>query len=250
MKPDEITLVGVGTAGSRAAYYIYQRGSINGVRVLALDSDKEALAMLPNVDALQAPPQAEFMDGTDVSREGSQFVQAFKQHIARTKLMVAVTCLGRGTGNFYTRKIVELARKNEVKTAVIAAMPHAFDAPAWHAAATECLDRLKFEANTVLPLPCSEFGTFFPEQLQNEAYPQAVRWIAETAIGFVSLFTGKTTEGKTSRPVFNPNDNQLYLVFKDQPRGIFYMSKPSVYNGENLDVPTFFRKNIAIDDGK
>lgn len=43
---------------------------------------------------------------------------------------------------------------------------------------------------------------------------------------------------------------QLELPFKSQSRGIFTNSSPTFYKGEDLDIPTFQRKDIHLDKGK
>ena len=43
---------------------------------------------------------------------------------------------------------------------------------------------------------------------------------------------------------------QLELPFKTQSRGIFTNSTPTIYRGEDLDIPTFQRKDIHLDKGK
>ena len=43
---------------------------------------------------------------------------------------------------------------------------------------------------------------------------------------------------------------QLELPFKTQSRGIFTNSTPTIYKGEDLDIPTFQRKDIHLDKGK
>ena len=43
---------------------------------------------------------------------------------------------------------------------------------------------------------------------------------------------------------------QLELPFKTQSRGIFTNTTPTIYKGEDLDIPTFQRKDIHMDKGK
>lgn len=256
MKSNEIIIVGVGTAGSRAAYYIYKRGGIAGVRILGIDSDGDSLAALPGIETLQAvaPELAEDEFG-NLTAEAQQFYMKLHRYVEAARLVVVVTCLGRPTGDYFSTGVLKFAKEINLHTVAIAAMPHTFDAPAWHGAARETLERLRHIADTVLPLPCCEFGRFFPDQTQAEAYPQAARWIAETAIGFVSLFASSVvsrgnTDIKNSPRVVNDDGNiQPYLDFKDLPLGIFAISEPSRYNGTNYDLPTFMRKGLEVDDG-
>jgi cell division protein FtsZ len=43
---------------------------------------------------------------------------------------------------------------------------------------------------------------------------------------------------------------QLELPFKNKSRGIFTNSTPTIYKGEDLDIPTFQREDIHLDKGK
>ncbi|MBR4125802.1 MAG: hypothetical protein IKR13_06325 [Victivallales bacterium] len=51
----EILLLGIGTAGSRAAFYIYQRGGLPGLRILAADSGEEANEVPPSLKCAHLP---------------------------------------------------------------------------------------------------------------------------------------------------------------------------------------------------
>jgi hypothetical protein len=57
----------------------------------------------------------------------------------------------------------------------------------------------------------------------------------------------KRVSGKAGR---KEDPNQLTFVFSDQPRGIFTGGLPSNFYGQNLDIPTFQRRNIEIDPGE
>jgi cell division protein FtsZ len=43
---------------------------------------------------------------------------------------------------------------------------------------------------------------------------------------------------------------QLELPFENRSRGIFTSTSPTMYNGEDLDIPTFQRQEIHLDKGK
>ena len=162
-----------------------------------------------------------------------------------------VTGLGGRTGCYYTLETLRYARSKKLACAAIAAMPHSFDSPELHARAETGLRQLREITPAVQLLPCQEFGKLFLDKSQEEAYPQAARWLAESSIGFLYPFAKfnipKRASGKAGR---KEDANQLTFVFSDQPRGIFTGGLPSNYYGQNLDIPTFQRRNIEIDPGE
>jgi len=53
---------------------------------------------------------------------------------------------------------------------------------------------------------------------------------------------------ETSPPVVAkaPQERQESLAFEPLNRGRFEKSEPTIVNGQDLDVPTFMRRNIKI----
>ncbi len=260
IQPDGETnmlLLGVGNAGGRAAYYVFQRGSLPGLRICALDSEPEALKLLNGLNTVLLPKPAEDDHPEEIAEVPPD--QTAQQHLHQTldahfptiQLLLVVTGLGGRTGCYYTLEILRYAQKNSLSCAAVVALPHRFDSAAQHTRAEIGLQQLRAITPAVQLLPCAEFGHLFLHKAREEAYPQAARWLAESCLGFLHPFAKhKFTSRPPARSGRKDDPNQLTFIFSDQPRGIFTGGLPSNYYGQNLDLPTFQRLKIEIDDGK
>lgn len=246
---NNMLLAGIGNAGGRAAYYVFQRGSLPGLRICAMDSDPAALLQLSGLNTVLLP------EPVDPEAEGGGSLavlhSALDAQFPTIHLLLVVTGLGGRAGCYYTIETLRYARSKKLACAAIVAMPHSFDSPEQHARAETGLRQLREITPAVQLLPCQEFGTLFLDKSREEAYPQAARWLAESSIGFLYPFAkfkpAKKISGKAGR---KEDPNQLMFVFSDQPRGIFTGGLPSNYYGQNFDIPTFQRRNIEIDQGE
>jgi len=250
---NNMLLIGVGNAGGRAAYYVYQRGSLPGLRIGAMDSDEAALQQLSGLNTvlLPAPEEAPDETGDAADERHSVLYSALDAQFPTIHLLLVVTGLGGRAGCYYTLETLRYARSKKLACAAIVAMPHSFDSPELHSRAETGLRQLREITPAVQLLPCQEFGALFLDKTREEAYPQAARWLAESSIGFLYPFAKfpppKRVSGKGAR---KEDPNQLQFVFSDQPRGIFTGGLPSNYYGQNFDIPTFQRRNVNIDPGE
>ena len=118
--------------------------------------------------------------------------------------------------------------------------PHDFDSEECKWTAQSTLDTLRAQHFKVLSLDCQTFGALFPDASREAAYSQAVRWIAETTLGYLKLFS--LQENSRSGAGKGPTDKQRTRLGTDSlPRGIFTGVPATFYNGENLDLPTYWR---------
>ncbi|HJO92687.1 MAG TPA: cell division protein FtsZ [Victivallales bacterium] len=63
----------------------------------------------------------------------------------------------------------------------------------------------------------------------------------------------KTIHPALFKDIFSPADKSIHqpdLPFANQSRGIFTSTTPTLFNGEDLDIPTFQRRGIHLDKGK
>lgn len=249
-------LLGVGNAGGRAAYYVFQRGSLPGLRICALDSDPEPLKLLNGLNTilLPEPPEdiAADQSADPLAESAVQMLhQALDAHFPTIQLLLVVTGLGGRTGYCYTLETLRYAKQKSLACAAVVAMPHSFDTPAQHTRAEVGLQQLREITPAVQILPCAEFGHLFLHKARDEAYPQAARWLAESCLGFLHPFAKlKFSNRPPAKSGRKDDPNQLTFIFSDQPRGIFTGGLPSNYYGQNFDLPTFQRLKIDIDDGK
>ncbi|MBR6471426.1 MAG: hypothetical protein IKS83_06485 [Victivallales bacterium] len=239
----ELLLLGIGTAGSRAAYYIYQRGGLPGLRILAVDSGdaiQEIPAALPSAQ-LPLPPKVPV---GEAAREANESLNAIiDAHLRGARMLFIVTCLGGNTGAYYTQAALLYAKLHNLPAAALVAMPHDFDNDECKWTADSALDTLRAQHFKVLSLDCQAFGHLFPDQSREAAYPQAVRWIAETTLGYLKLFTlQENPRGERPNTAF-AGRSRPNVPMDDLPRGIFTNVPATFFNGENLDLPTFWRQH-------
>ena len=239
----DILLLGIGTAGSRAAYYIYQRGALPGLRILAVDSG-DAVREIPSALQSAQLPLPPKMPVGEAAREANEVLNSIiDAHLNDARMLFIVTCLGGNTGAYYTQTALDYAKTRGIPAAALVAMPYEFDSDECKWIANDALDTLRAQHFKVLSLDCQAFGAFFPDQEREAAYPQAVRWIAETTLGYLKLFT----LGESSRQG-NPNaiaagHSMPNMALDDLSRGIFTNVPATFFNGENLDLPTFWRQH-------
>ena len=240
-------LIGVGKAGGKAAYYVFQRGGLPGLRICVMDSDAEALRHMHGLNTILLPlPEKE-----DSEEEQHRILHsALEAQFPSVQLVLVLCGLGGRTGCHYSLQILRHAQRHALACAAIVAMPHSFDAPELHSRAAEGLQELRQITPAVQLLPCQEFGKIFVDKSQQEAYPQAARWLAETCLGFLHPFVDYSSpERKSTKGKLNKENNQLTFIFQDQPLGIFAGGLPSKYYGENLDQPSYQRLKVHIDSG-
>ncbi|MCQ2396276.1 MAG: hypothetical protein MJ106_01080 [Lentisphaeria bacterium] len=241
----EILILGIGTAGSRAAYYLYQRGELSCARIHAVDSDEGQLETLPTLHTILVPPPPSLPVGIAAEQAKQAFLAALEEPLADAKMLVVVTCLGGNTGDFYTQFALEAARSKEIPTFTFAALPHAFDSEEYRNCATQTLEILKAQHFFVITLDCAQFGQFFPDSSKENAYAQAVRWVAETTIGYMKLFAQPKIDTEKRAAM---HSKSKVMNFDEMPRGIFAGTYPTIIDNQNLDIPTYLRLNLAINE--
>ena len=235
----DILLLGLGTAGTRAAYYIYQRGGLPGLRILTADSGDETDEVPPGLGSARLPLPPKVPAG-EAAREANDALNAILENERQNaQMLFIVTCLGGSTGAYYTQAALLYATLHNLPAAALVAMPHAFDSEECKWTAKSTLDTLRAQHFNVLSLDCETFGALFPDSSQETAYPQAVRWIAESTLGYLKLFTLRERARRDNEPTGGkPRSDQ---ATENLPRGIFTGVPATFYNGENLDLPTYWR---------
>ena len=235
----DILLLGIGTAGSRAAYYLYQRGGLPGLRIMAADSGDEVNEVPAALSCAHLPPPPKVPAG-EAAREANDALNAILEAERKNaQMLFIVTCLGGATGAYYTQAALLYATLHNLPAAALVAMPHDFDSEECKWTAQSTLDTLRAQHFKVLSLECQAFGALFPDPSREAAYPQAVRWIAETTLGYLKLFT--LQENARGSRGLAERQRSGGLAAENLPRGIFSRVPATFYNGENLDLPAFWR---------
>lgn len=239
----KILLVGIGTAGSRAAFYLYQRGALENGRILAVDSDPEQLQRLHTLDTLAVPPPPALPAGAQAARAREALETGLESRLQDCQMLMVVTCLGGKVCSFYAQVALGMARSRGIPAVAAAALPHAFDSTECQERASQTLEVLFAQHFHVLPLDCAQMGPLFPDPSRENAYEQAVRWIGETAIGYLALFLQPRVDARRRG---DSEDRKRMMEFDELPRGIFASLRPAILNQQNLDVPTCIRLKLDI----
>lgn len=243
MDSGDILILGIGTAGSRAAYYLYQRGELPCARIIAVDSDEGQLDTLPTLHTILVPPPPSLPVGSAAEQAKQAFLAALDEPLVTAKMLVVVTCLGGNTGDYYTQFALEAAQSQDIPSFTFAALPHAFDSEEYRNCATQTLGILKAQHFFVITLDCAKFGQFFPDISKDNAYAQAVRWIAESTIGYMKLFAQPKVDAEKRAAQYSKSK---VMNFDEMPRGIFAGTYPTIIDNQNLDIPTYLRLNLDI----
>lgn len=247
MDKGEIVILGIGTAGARAAYYLYQRGELQSAGIYAVDSDENQLATLPTMQTILVPLPPSLPVGNAAEQARQAFRAALEEPLAQAKMLVVVTCLGGNTGDFYTQFALEAAQSKGIHSFTFAALPHAFDSEEYRNCASQALGILESQHFKIITLDCQTFGKYFPDPSQENAYAQAVRWLAETTIGYMKLFAQSKVDIERRAAL---RSKSKVMNFDEMPRGIFSATFPTIIDNQNLDVPTYLRLNLDIEDNQ
>lgn len=251
-----VLVAGMGTSGCRAAQYILKLGAITGLHIAGFDSDSAALEQLIGINTVLLPEIKTANDSSSEDEEqepegvDSTLRDALDAQFPTIKLLLLIGGLGGKTSSHYLLQALNYAKEKKMPVATIVAMPHCFDKPNQHDRAAKTLQELQRVTEALQVLHCTELGILFQDQTKELAYQQAMRWLAESCLGFLRPFV-KASQSKVNTETSKTKEEstQLTLEFDDQPRGIFSGMEPTKYYGENLDVPTYQRKKISVDKG-
>lgn len=234
----EILVVGIGTAGSKAAYYFFQRGGLDANQILCFDSDPDTAEITPSLQVLMVPAPPILPVGAEADAARESMHRGLEQNLGNARIMVILTCLGGRTGGFYTQAALQFAKQRKLPAVALAGMPHSFDNDECKFNASTLLSVLRGERFQILALECEELGPFFPNPDPAYAYQQAIRWLAETAHGYLQLFCEPRQQ-----PGGAPEAEQNFDVI---PRGIFSGRQHTIFEGKDLDVPTYLRQHLIL----
>ena len=152
----KITVVGVGGGGGNALRRMAQ-GGIQGVKMLALNTDIQALRMFDGIHAFAlGPDTTEGMGSGGKPEVGRKAVKESEDQV-RTLLkdadMVFVTAaMGGGTGSGAAAVVADLARRQGALTVGIATLPFSFEGPRRRSVAEAGLARLGSKVDTLITI--------------------------------------------------------------------------------------------------
>lgn len=233
----DILLLGLGQTGCHAAYYVHQRGGLPGLHLVAADRSEhmhEHLAELHTMTLRQPGTDGVYSDLHDVLESQLTTARAVLILAALGDLDVALL----QAISFFASRNIPLA----VYVAALSTQPLT-------AIETELLEQLRLQHPAVQLLSCADFAELFADQSEAERQPQTERWLAENAMIFLRPFARALTRPERESA---SGPAQLDLMFASQPRGIFTgrQGGSAIDDENNLDIPTYMRMHLDIDDGR
>lgn len=233
----DILLLGLGPTGCRAACYVHQRGGLPGVRLIAADVSEQVRELQGGFPALiLRPPDAAGLFG--------DLRELLEAQLASARAVLLLAALGELDEAL--AQAIEYAAGCRLPLAVYVA---ALATEPLGADELERLRQLRQLHPAVQLLACADFAGLFADQSAVERQPQAERWLAENALIFLRPFARPLSRPERSAAA---GSGQLDLMFASQPRGIFTgrQGGAAIDDENNLDIPTYLRLHLDIDDGR
>ena len=152
--PVKVAVVGTGGAGGNAVARMVD-GGVRGVRMLALNTDVQALSRLKGAHTFAIGPNTTGGMGSggrpEVGRKAVKESQSQVAELLDGSDMVFVTCgMGGGTGTGAAPVVAEIARRAGALTVGVATLPFSFEGPERRAAAIEGIGQLRGKVDTLI----------------------------------------------------------------------------------------------------
>lgn len=259
-------LIGLGHGGGAAADYVVKHVSPVNLQVFKADTAVVTLAAGTGIRGLMFGQDATGGDGcggdSDLARAALLADQArFREALASCRLLVLTAALGGGTGTGALLPLVELAASMELPVVVVASVPYAFEGDQRARLPEADVQRMQALARAVVMLPGDALLATMPAVPSSEiAFGRLAAWLGEVAAAILHPFINPLPDLALAPPATDGApaaakgaaraQEQLLFSFSELSLGIFSATEPTRYNGQNLDVPTFQRRGIAVDRGE
>ena len=189
--PAKILVIGVGGAGNNAVNRMIDE-NVEGVELIAVNTDKQALALNKATTKIQIGEKLTKGLGAGAKPEvGAQAVEENREEIVdlmKEANMVFVTCgMGGGTGTGAAPKIAEMAKNLGILTVGVVTKPFKFEGKPRMNNALAGIDELRQNVDTLIVIPndkllqiCSK-NTSIPEALKkaDEVLQQGVQGVTD-----------------------------------------------------------------------
>ena len=189
--PAKILVIGVGGAGNNAVNRMIDE-NVEGVELIAVNTDKQALALNKATTKIQIGEKLTKGLGAGAKPEiGAQAVEENREELVdlmKEANMVFVTCgMGGGTGTGAAPKIAEMAKNLGILTVGVVTKPFKFEGKPRMNNALSGIDALRDNVDTLIVIPndkllqiCSK-NTSIPEALKkaDEVLQQGVQGVTD-----------------------------------------------------------------------
>ena len=87
----DILVLGIGTAGARACYYLNQRQALGNAQIIGIDSDEEHLASLTPLETLPVPKPPALPAGAQATAACEALENGIANALGKTRMAAIVT---------------------------------------------------------------------------------------------------------------------------------------------------------------
>ena len=152
--PVRVAVVGAGGAGGNAVARMIDAG-VRGVRMLALNTDVQALSRLKRAHTFAIGPNTTGGMGSggrpDIGRKAIKESQSqVAELLDGSDLVFVASGMGGGTGTGAAPVVAEIARRAGALTVGVVTMPFSFEGPERRAAAIEGIGQLRAKVDTLI----------------------------------------------------------------------------------------------------
>ena len=200
-----------------------------------VDALLEKLSAHPLLDGAKALEDAatvlvSILGGPDLSmKDVNRLMQRVNAHAAKARVIMGAAVDGSFAGRLAVTIIATSPCKQEVeKLSVVQANPVEIETPAM--AAEFCAELLPTESKST-------------ERVVMPAMPAAPALNLEQREEIISKHTGKPVR---IRKAGEPRMRQITLPLDIVNKGRFDKSEPTIHKGEDLDLPTYIRRGVAL----
>ena len=193
MPGSPVTVLGLGGGGSRVASCLCGDAPTLACKVIAADTDMDALRGVENIDVIQLGGDWTNQKGCggDTAlgeRAASTSAEALNACISGSRLLIVVAALGGGTGSGAARVVGRLAREARVTTLFLATLPFAFEGNWRRREAEKSLQSLREMADSVIVVPNDLlFTAFSADTPATEAFCLADSLLARALTSLIRL---------------------------------------------------------------
>ena len=152
--PVRVAVVGAGGAGGNAVARMIDAG-VRGVRMLALNTDVQALSRLKRAHTFAIGPNTTGGMGSGGRPEiGRKAIKESQSQVAElldgSDLVFVTSGMGGGTGTGAAPVVADIARRAGALTVGVVTMPFSFEGPERRAAAIEGIGQLRAKVDTLI----------------------------------------------------------------------------------------------------
>ena len=194
LKSSIIKVVGVGGGGSNAVNHMYQLG-IKGVDFVVCNTDAQALETSPVPTKIQLGNSLTEGLGAGADPEtgkkaAMETMDELKAVFANNTKMVFITAgMGGGTGTGAAPVIAKLAKDMGILTVAIVTSPFSFEGPKRKNKATEGLENLRKNVDTILVINNERLREMYGNFAIGAAFAHADNILATAAKGIAEIIT-------------------------------------------------------------